>query len=302
VAEIRFRTPRSPRRALAVVAFTVALVLAARALGGFFAPQPTDPGALIGFAAHGITPHFASQFFWNLVGLGLLLPLGIAGLRRLAPEPRWVLGAIAAGGLLVTNLFAYPHSWDIVKFSTASAVILGLASSALFWKWIVDRPTVTHRTLGLSLFALTILPGIAFLSVFALRMPGVPRQFIRSAAPIAADDAQAIDWLRGRMGPRDIAYRNLGASAAYAQWGGIAQPYVDSATPGFGFPAAMIERRNALVANLPAAADAYLAEGIRWFVLDGTDTTLREHVREWQRQGRCESVARCGGLEIFALH
>ena len=158
--------------------------MAARLLGGFFAPQPTDPGSLLRFDAHGITPRFGSQLLWNIVGLGLLLPLGIPGLRLLDPAARWALGTIAVSGLLATNLLAYPYSWDIVKFSTASAVGLGLAASAVLWKLILGRPTVRNRTLGLSLFALTVLPGVAFLSVFALRMPGVPRPFVHADDPV----------------------------------------------------------------------------------------------------------------------
>ncbi len=301
-AEVVLHARRAPRRVIAVFGLALGVLVLARALGGFFSDQPTATGSLIRFAPHGITGNLSGNGSWNLASLGLLLGLGILGLAALPIEPRLVLGGMAGVGLLVTNLCRYAYTWDIVKFATVSSFALGIASSAAAWRFLVARPTPLGRTVGLAAVLLAILPGVAFLGVFATDMSGVPHQFVKSPARLTANDARAIDWLRRHVSSRDIVFRNLSASAAYAQWGGLAQPYVDPGTQGFGFPDSMIAHRNRILADLPEDAAAYRAEGIRWFVLDDNDAQLRRAAEVWQRQGQARIAATFGGLCIVEIH
>ena len=132
----------------------------------------------------------------------------------------------------------------------------------------------------------------------ALRLPGIPEAvFHRAPVAVAAADADAISDLRPRVAKGEIVYRNPSATHAYAQWGGLPQPWIDAMTARFGFSEKRIGYRLWLLQSQPADPRAWLDEGITWFVLDPSDDKLRAHAAAW----KATLVGEHGDLLIYHL-
>jgi hypothetical protein len=260
--------------------------LAALPLGGFFAPSPEDTGAALALRA-GIVENGVLE--WHIASFGALLPLGVAGIWW-TPRLRVVLGALVLGALSIVNFVRYTHSWDIVKFAAVAQLALSIGAAAA-----IARVTTHWRAL---LVAACTAAGATFVIALALRLPGIPEAvFHRAPVAVAAADADAISDLRPRVAKGEIVYRNPSATHAYAQWGGLPQPWIDAMTARFGFSEKRIGYRLWLLQSQPADPRAWLDEGITWFVLDPSDDKLRAHAAAW----KATLVGEHGDLLIYHL-
>ena len=273
----------------AKLAAAVALgALAALPLGGFFSPSPEDTGASLALRP-GIVESGALE--WHVASFGALLPLGIAGIWW-TPRLRVVLGALVLGALAIVNFVRYTHSWDIVKFAAVAQLALSIGAAAAIAK------ITTHWSTVALLVAACTLAGATFVIALALRLPGIPEAvFHRAPVDVEAADAAAILELRPRVAKGEIVYRNPSATHAYAQWGGLPQPWIDAMTGRFGFSDKRIGYRLWLLQSQPADPRAWLDEGIVWFVLDPSDDKLRAHAAAW----RATLVGEHGDLLIYRL-
>ena len=279
---------RGALRVLFLAAAIALVIVAARRLGGFFAPPPD--GASSGLVAHlGVAGKLADTLRWHLASFGLLLPLGVAGLFT-RTRGRLALAALLGGGLLVLNVVRYGLSWDAVKFGTVAAIALSLLGGAALARLWVARPALLGRALSLGLLGCAIAPGLAHPIVFGLDLPGIPLgNFPKTAELLSPADEEAASWLRTRVAPADVVYRSIPASYGYAPWAGLPQPWVESQTRAFGFSASRIAARQNLVRGLPPDPDRWLAQGVRWLVLDGRDARdrrLGELAAGWVSAGR----------------
>ena len=275
----------SVRRGLALLILLVVVLLVASRFGGFFAPAPD--GATSSIEAHrGIVETLAGNVRWHLASFGLLLPLGIMGLFSRA-RGRLVLAVLVLGSLLVLNSVRYKFSWDVAKFGTVAAIALSvLGGAALARLWSAPR-ALPARALCLALLAAAIAPGLCHPLIFGLDLAGIPAgNFPRSAEPLSGPDVEAMTWLRTRVRPTDVVYRSIPASYGYAPWGGLPQPWIEGQTASFGFSPARLSRRRRLLTELPLQPERWLAEGIRWLVLDARDRRQNEIAERWIREGK----------------
>ncbi|QEH35301.1 hypothetical protein OJF2_38490 [Aquisphaera giovannonii] len=290
------------RRVPGVAAALAFAMVVGWAGGGFFLPPPDRMGAGLSLQA-GVVGTLAQTAWWHLLSFGLLLPLGIVGLFYLRGG-RLLLGLLMAGGLGVMNFITYAHSWDIVKFGTVGALALSIAGAAAVARVLAIRPAGLGAALGGLLLAVATADGLAFPILFAADAEGIPLAMYpkRPSAPPAGADAEAIEWLRARVSPRDLVYRHPNAAIAYDHAGGLAVPWFDGLTDTFGFSPARMERRRKLLTEPSPDAGRYEAEGIRWFVLGPSgEGPLGEYADEWTRSGRARVEARFGRLRILRL-
>jgi hypothetical protein len=278
------------RRVLLLAAVIVLVIAAARRLGGFFAPPPD--GASSGVVFHpGVTGTPGDALRWHLGSFGLLLPLGLAGLFT-RTRGRIALAALVAGGLLVLNVVRYGLSWDAVKFGTVAVIALSLLAGAALARLWHARPALPARALAVALLLAAVAPGLAHPIVFGLDLRGIPlSNFPKTAELISPADEDAASWLRTRVAPADVVYRTVPTSYGYAPWAGLPQPWLEGQTRAFGFSQARMSSRDALLRQLPDDPDRWLAQGIRWLVLDARDRRLDDTASRWVSAGRAR-VAR----------
>jgi hypothetical protein len=270
------------------LATAIALAFAAaRRLGGFFAPPPDGASyGLVALAHTGVAGPLGDTVRWHLASFGLLLPLGLAGLFT-RTRGRLVLAALVAGGLLVINVVRYGLSWDAVKFATVAAIALSLlAGAALAWLWYA-RPALPARALSVVLLLVALAPGLAHPVVFGLDLRGIPLgNFPKTAELLSPADEEAASWLRTRVAPSDVVYRSIPASYGYAPWAGLPEAWVEPQTRAFGFSPSRIAARLALLRQPPADPDRWLAQGVRWLVLDARDRRVGDIAAGWVTAGR----------------
>jgi hypothetical protein len=280
------------RRVALLVAWGAAMVLVARALHGFFARVAEPSEGRLEFHPFWLDASPREWLAWHAQGFGALLPLGIAGFFVLRGQPRVLLAILAAGSLLVRDLFRYVPGWNIVKFSVVTQIVLALsAAAALCWAFARPRLRVPAAA---GLLACTFF-GFAWpLALAASR----PQRGCVPDAPSAADRA-AIELLRGRVGAGEGVFRSEGADA-YAMLGGLPQPTWDWGAERFGFAQHLFDERRRLLAH-PTDLDALKSQGFRWLVVGPRDGSLRPAVQQWIEDGRAERVADLPPLVVVRL-
>jgi hypothetical protein len=301
VAEIFFSGRLEWQRVPGIAAAAGLSLLAGKAGGGFFLPPPDQMG--LGLSAHaGVASSLTTTILWHVLTYGLLLPLGIIGLF-LIRKGRLLLALLLAGSLCVLNFVSYAHSWDIVKFGTITAIALSIAASATLARVFAIRPAIVGACIGSLLLAGVTLDGLSFPVLFALDARGIPlAMYPKEASKTPSEpDLEAIAWLRQRVPPGELVYRQPTAALAYDHEGGLAVPWFDGLTDTFGFSRERMERRRGLLTTPSPDPDRYLAEGIRWFVLGPADPKLSEYAEAWIKQGRAQAVAQFGTLRIVKL-
>ena len=290
----------SLRRGLQMVALILIVWVAAINMGGFFAVSPTPrfplsihPGVLDGFIA---------TLAWNAASFGMLLPFGLLGLAHTGPA-RILLLCFALGGLLVVNFVHYSHSWDIVKFGAVAAIGLSIAASAAVLRFRSIRNHRLRRAVTVAAFCGLTAGGFSFATAFLLDIDGIPEEtFHKRASKYTMDEAQAMSWLRQRIRPGEIVLRNSGDPMSFAQWAGLPQPWYDPMLEPFGGgPAEQNERREALLAEMPDAPEAYRKEGISWFVVQFDNSRAARLADRWVDQGSAVERVRFGSLHVIEL-
>ncbi|MCA9621228.1 MAG: hypothetical protein KC731_19535, partial [Myxococcales bacterium] len=295
---------RAPReRRLREVALWTLLVtgagIGAWLSGGFFAKGPDGPSTLEW--ALGVTDSFESDLWWLGMSSGLVIPLGLIGLRRLDAPNRWLAASMIVGALTLVILLRVRGSWDIVKFLTVAMLMAGWAASAEL-DHLARRGTAQRYLAGV-LGAGCIAWGSTFLLMLAVRPSGLDETFSASLELPSDDDLAAIDWLRRRLPARELVYRRRPFARSYAVWGGLSVAWIESETPAFAFGDERIRRRESLLAALPLATGPWLEEGIRWIVLDAEaeDLWLAASCERWIRAGLARERTRFGGLRVVEI-
>lgn len=284
-------------------ALPVAILLAGAVsfkLGGMFAPYPGEAGSEL-VTRVGVAETLTGTLLWHVQTFGFMIPFGIAGFFLL--KRRLLFGLLLVGSLCVFNLLRHVHSWDIVKFAVLSSIVLsfiGTATLRHIWNWA--RSTLLKWVVTALAFTALTAGGIAFPVVFALDLPGIPETlYHRSSQTLSVDDVKAVEWLRSHVSQGELVYRRFPMASGYAQSGGLPQVWVDRMAERHGFSPTRIRRRLALLHTLPDQAESYLAEGIRWFVLDPDDLVLNRHAARWIAAGQAEVTAMFGHLTILRL-
>jgi hypothetical protein len=100
------------------------------------------------------------------------------------------------------------------------------------------------------------------------------------------------------MPERAVMYRSKDRARPYVVWAGLPQVWNDSL-----FPAALdfAKSRNQLIASLPADPEPWLAQGVRYFVLDDRDGVVERSVQTWIGQGRAAERAHFGRVRVVEL-
>lgn len=288
------------RRGLAMLVTSGAALAAASRLGGFFADTPVSFFTSLTFhpgVAEGTVPIIR----WHLVTLGLLVPLGIAGMI-LMKGGRLLVFCLVAGSLVIVNTVRYPYSWDIIKFAVIASVGLSVAASIAIARMLETRRTVPVRMAGGGALIGTITAGLLFLAVFTVDMQGIPdHTFERSPMPVSPDDAGAISWLRRHVATGQTVYRSRPEAIAYAQRGGLPQALIDGMALRFGFSSFVPVDRTRLFRELPADPEAYSNRNITWFVIGSEEDRLNTLVRSWLDSGRAIQRATFGELRVIEL-
>jgi hypothetical protein len=145
--------------------------------------------------------------------------------------------------------------------------------------------------------------GFSFAGAFLLGVDDIPDEtFHKRASNYTMDEARAMSWLRRRIRPGEIVFRNSGDAMSFSQWAGLPQPWYDPMLEPFGGgPAQQNERREALLAVMPDEPEAYLKEGIAWFVVLSNESRAARVADQWVRQGSALERARFGALRIIEL-
>jgi hypothetical protein len=291
LAPAQARTDRLRRFAF-WVGWGAAMVLAARTLHGFFARVPEPSEGRLELHPFWLDAPAREWLAWHLQGFGALLPLGIAGFVVLRGPPRVLLGILAAGSLLVRDLFRYVPGWNIVKFSVVTQIVLALSAAAAL-SWAFARPRLRVPAAA-GLLACTFF-GFAWPLALTANRP--PRGCVPDV-PSAADQA-AIDFLRGRVAAGEGVFRSEGADA-YAMRGGLPQPSWDWGAEKFGFGQRLFDERRRLLGH-PADLEALQSQGFRWLVVGPRDAALQQAVRGWIEENRAERVADFPPLVVVRL-
>jgi hypothetical protein len=267
------------------------VTIAARLLHGFFAPAAEPAAGRVELHPFWLDASAWEWFSWHAQGFGALLPLGLLGSFFLRKH-RALLLLMGGGGLLVRDALRYTPSWNIVKFSTVTQIVLALFAAAALTK-ALSRPR--WRLAGAAGFALCTVFGFAWPIGLTLIPSGhdcVP------PGPTGAD-ALAVDFLRQRVKEGEAVFRSERADT-YAIYGGLPQPTWDWATRAFGFSEILYDERRGLLDH-PDDLDAYRLQGFRWFVLSSRDARVLATVTRWAQENRAERAAEFPPLTIFRL-
>src|SRR3984957_20268590 len=276
----------SAGRLLRYVGWAVAMLVAARLMHGFLAPTPEPAEGRIGFHPFWSETTPREFLLWHLEGFGALLPLGVAGLFFVRRQ-RLLLGLLAAGSLLVRELFKYWPGWNIVKFSVVTELALAILAAAVLTAALSRR---RWWPLGIAGLLACTFVSLAFSADLTVRTPG-PSCLAHVAPPA---DLDAIEFLRRQIRAGEAVYRSENADA-YAQLGGLPQQSWDWGVKSFGFSESLYAERQRLIDH-PDDLDALQAQGFRWLVLAPTpkDAKALEAARRWTGDGRAELAAQFG--------
>ncbi|UQA56148.1 hypothetical protein [Polyangium aurulentum] len=290
------------RRIAPMVAAAVAIAILAKLCGGFLSSTSEGGGGKPYFHAL-VTSTLTGSLQWHWLSFGLLLPLGASGLVFLR-RGRILLLLLLVGSLGVLNLFRITGTWDIVKFGVVTAVASSIGAAAACVRLARARP----RLLTLPIAALAVLlcthGGALFhYTLIAYRDAIGEGNYPRRKIPLSADDEAALAWLHAHAHPRDLVYRSLNQSIAYAQRRGIFSPWAKPESHLFmhGHSAEHIQRRNRLLTSPPVDVQPFRNEGIRWLVLDPSEPALQLRANAWEAEGQARTVERFGPLRIVQI-
>jgi len=286
-------------RPLAKRALSAGLILAVGvtnlvALGGFFAERGSNAGGLR--FQLGITQDLGTSVWWVVKTFGLPL-LGFVGFFWL-PRRRLLFACLAAGGILVINAARYEFTGDIVKFATVASIGLAFPWAALLHRLRSSDKRAVAVWLHNILLTGTVVSSAAYLVVLALALPGVPGSFAYVQPRMTKDARAAASYLRRHMPHDAVMYRRESDYLSYTVYAGLPQVWMN---PGFAADRRYGQERTALNSTLPNAAEPYLAQRVRFFVLDAADARLNPIADAWLAQGKAKLLGRFGALRVVEL-
>jgi hypothetical protein len=179
-------------------------------------------------------------------------------------------------------------------------VALSILTGAVLARLASRKPAALWAPLSAIALAGSTVSGLGF----AIKHGFAPTRVVEMGGPLPRpkpDDDQAIAWLRRNLRRGEIPYRRLPEAGPYTVLGGIPLIWVTEELDWFGFSPERIARRERLTKKLPRDPGAYLAEGVRYLVLDPSDKRLMEHAARWISEGRARERARFGELRIVEI-
>jgi hypothetical protein len=293
---------RKLRPMVELTAVALLSLVAAKLAGGFFTEASGMPH--LRFALHaGVADSTRDSLVWNLKTFGVLLPLGLAGCFILRRE-RALFVLLLFGSLAVVNFVRYEQSWDIAKFATVASIALSVLGSAVIARLLPRtnaRPVDGLRSAAAVVLLIPLLAGgVLYPLVYIGELPGIPPGF-KVADPLSEDDARAVSFLRRRVRAGELVYRSPKQARAYAQWGGLPEPWCDQAVTRFGFPAARVAARQRLFKSLPSEVAPYWNEGLRYLVVDAEDGDVVDRIGVWMSDGKAREISVFGALRVVEL-
>ena len=225
---VRFRE----RTSATVITALGGSLIGARGIGGFFVAASYPPAG--GFFGTGFylrdysgSDAFLGQIQWNLASFGVLLVLGIVGLRQLRTE-KLLLTIFVAVILATVNFLRYRDTSEINKFGAVGLIVLAMAAGVNLSGLASGTTTFARRITGVLLLTILLVPGVRFavavLFAYDERLAfsdQMIRPYFSNAYPVSRDEALAVSFLRTHMGPSEIVYRTVERSEPYAIWGGL---------------------------------------------------------------------------------
>lgn len=289
------------RGLMLVLVILVSLFFASH-LGGFFAPTANHHGpTLVPRPDWGVTTTLKGTFRWIAASFGFVLPLGLIGLFFVS-RIRVLLLCLLFGSLLVINTLRIKETWDIVKFATVAAIAAGILAGVTLDRIVSFKKRFVGIPLAILLFLAMTATGLIFSISFGLEVKWIPPQMPRTPLELVGPNDDVATFLRAHMKPGEVVYRSKPASLHYAIWAGLPQVWTEKHARSFGFAPGRIQRRERLFQRLPSAPKYYLAESVRWFVLDTSgDTVLSEHADVWIAEGRAREALKSGRLRVVEL-
>ena len=275
------------------------VVIAVLLVGGFFR---YSPNSLQGFFLLRFGPFdsFATSVVWYALNFGVLLPLGLAGFFYLKSD-RLFFATLLIGSLVVFNFVEYKLTYDIIKFAVIAFMALAFLSSLTLYQ-LLDGQKRIFRFLGVFGLLLATSSGLSFVSVAGLKLESSPlAAYDKGSVSLAVQDIEALNWLRQHMGQTDIVFRMRPASTGYAQWGGVPVLWVGIDGIYFGFSNETLSQRITLQTDVPPDPDAYLRQGVRWFVLAPWDKPFDQYMPQWLNKGKAVQRVAFSPLKIYEL-
>jgi len=293
----------SERRPRALVPLLLSLPLAALMGGMLFAPMPAGGGGLLRFRFWPARDP-GGVAAWYALTAGLLIPLGLAGLLVM-PRLRTLFFLLMAGSFGAPLFFYNPHSWDIVKLATVGQLAAGVAAgSALAWLAAKVGPW-PRAALALAVILLVASP-LGYLAFWIREMvwptPAIGQLLAAQRDLPHVDDWETLlGWLRARVPFEGNVYAMNPRLSQMVMLAGLngAGParWVDLQ---FGVPQSRIDRRNALLKELPPDSRRWAKEGVTWFVV-GPGEPMGITVRKWESAGQARRVYVAGPWTIYRL-
>lgn len=300
---------RNRRAWFGIVVASLGALGLAKAMGGFFAPNPAAGLPLQYYFQAGVVSGWTSALRWYAQSYGLIAPLGLVGIAFLPQRARLLAVLLAGGSLFVISFIHHPHSGDDLtwKFGVVAVMTFGLGGARIVSAVFPYRlPSITSRYLGRVVLAGTLVlasmvGALGFMANFIVLQDKATPLYQHTCRNMSRDDFDAMSFLRPLVKPGEIVYRAQAVAPRYSQWAGISVPWLDWATSAFGFSSTLMHKRLAVVQLLPNTPEEYAAEGIVWFVLGPEDKRLGKIVNRWIAARRAHDVQRFGRLRIVKL-
>jgi len=291
------------RRLSALLPSALALLLAVPLGGVLFTPMPEGHTALVRARSWLGEQAPTEVLLWYFLTTGLILPLGLLGLRGMARLRLFFLTLIL-GSFAVPLFFEIPRSWDIVKFSTVGQLAAGLAAGCL----LARLAAASHRLR---------IPAVALLVAFLVASPiGYVgywiREIVRPTPEIGQllaaqrqayeipDWSRLVDWLR-RTAPGDgVIFCQNPLLLRQLLFAGLYTAGPSMINPQFGVPEKRVARRQALLDQLPPDPKRWREEGVLWIVT-GPGEPLGPIAETWAAAGHARYAAGAGPWRLYRL-
>lgn len=284
------------RRRTVLILLTVAVV-ASRLHCMFLAPY--DDGSLGIIIRDYSWSFFRGVLWWDICTFGIPLVMAILAVISSNSLFRLPLTLLAFGALFIFNVFEYRFSWDICKFGAAASFGFGLLAS-IFCIELLGR-----ISRGVLVFAviLAVNAGAGYAVALALRITGslADTYFFQELPKPRTIDVEVINWLRQNVLASDMVYVPRDLEMVYAIWGGIPTPWLSGMERSVTYSLASIDFRNQLLDTLPANVVPYEQRGFRWFLVQDSDTHLREVIDGWLNNGEASNVKSFENIRIVKL-
>jgi hypothetical protein len=286
-----------------IVPAVLGLLLALPLGGVLFTAMPPDTVRLIEGrfwpAADGLLPVLR----WYFLTTGLLLPLGLLGVRVMRGLRVFFLLMIL-GSFAVPLFFHDPSSWDIVKFSTVGQFAAGLAAGSALG-WIARSAHPWRRPALFGLMALLATSTLGYLGHWIREIvrptPEIGQLLVAQRRPYEDQNwTSLIRWLR-RARPRDGAIHCTNPLLLrHLLFAGLYTARPADINVQYGVPPARVARRQAVLDTLPRDPQSWRGEGILWFVT-GPGEPLDKVAAGWVATGQARRIATAGPWGLVRL-